>query len=124
MRRINLSSTNIKPIYILNENKDTIFKSTDLEIVGVPELSNRYTFEAVATHDYINPDESDRQGWVEIEDDNYTIDDIDITVFPIDETIQKVVEGEDCTIIKSEELPKFFKAFTPLNEIEEYFAPL
>lgn len=127
-RTINIEDMSIKCLFI---KKDLmVYKLDRIEIPSHANIIFYYHFELVAGVDYINPDESDRQGFVEASNFVEHLQDVSFTVFGVDESLEKLVKedgyemyAEGYEFFERQGI-KVFKQFAPLSEIEEYFSPM
>lgn len=86
------------PIYVLNEDK-FIYKIEEFRQLSSIEPCFSYELDLVAGHDYIEPDYSDKQGYVSKEAFTSSVQSDDVTVFPLSETLTDRLKEEGYIII-------------------------
>jgi isopentenyldiphosphate isomerase len=91
-----------KPVHVINEDK-LIYKVYSVEQLGSEEICYNYNFELIAGHDYINPDESDAQGFVTADKFVEYLQHHNITVFPLTESLGSRLEEDGFTVINIED---------------------
>lgn len=119
--QLDFEKMGLKDVAIIKD--DMIYKIESVEIPVNTEFVLRYSFVLVAGKEYINPDESNREGWVEASVFNEDMQDYGITVYPVNETLEEQIEGDGFKMFDMTGI-KIFKLFAPLSEIEEHFQGL
>ncbi len=87
-----------KPVYVINEDK-LIYKIYSVEQLGSTEICYNYNFELVAGHDYINPDESNAQGFVSAGNFVEHVQYDSLTVLPLSESLGERLADEGYKVI-------------------------
>lgn len=86
------------PIYVMNGDK-MIYKVARFEQLGANEHCFLYHLELVAGYDYVDPDWSDRQGFVSKEGFVESVQDDSLTVYPMHESLAERLDDEGYRVI-------------------------
>lgn len=99
MRKLELYN----PIYFMKEDSKLIYRVDSVEEVGSFTHALRYNMSLVAGYDYVEPDYSDKQGWVSKEAFVEEIQDEDLLVYPLEESLLENAESEGYKFIHIED---------------------
>lgn len=94
MRSIEIYS----PIHVINDDK-MIYKVNRFSQIGSNEHGFSYDLELVAGYDYVNPDYSDRQGFVSKEGFTEGVQYDSFTVYPMHESLAERLKDEGYEVI-------------------------
>lgn len=91
--------TDIKAeLYVMNEER-FIYKVARVEELSYKSYGLSYMLDLVAGYDYVNPDESNAQGFVSAEAFVESVQWDCLTVFPLEETLGGRLKEEGYTVI-------------------------
>lgn len=85
-------------VYVMNEDR-LIYKLSSVEEISCTGYGLSYMLDLVAGHDYINPDESNAQGFVSAEAFVESVQWESFTVYPLEESLGERLTEEGYTVI-------------------------
>lgn len=89
----------IANIYVKSSDS-FIYKIVSHELVNNGTLCYRYNLELIAGYDYIDPDNSDRQGYVTADNFIANVQTDIIIVYPLEQTLTEELKDNGYTVIK------------------------